>query len=253
MAPPPSHLEPSKLGTKEYWDTAYTLEHANYLSNPKDEGTEWFSDSRAAEKVVAYLQSVARRNGLPSEASFVDIGMGNGHLVFALREEGDFEGRMVGVDYSEQSVVLARRIAQERGLGASTEAAADGNAVRFERWDVVHDSPDANWVGDGFDVVLDKGTFDAISLSDELDENGLRGSETYATRVAALAKRGGLLVLTSCNWTEKELRAWFEGSEDHGSSWWKWQDRIEYPRFTFGGQEGQAVCTVVFQRREDRQ
>lgn len=88
-------------------------------------------------------------------------------------------------------------------------------SVKFEVADVIKDELlDANWVPKnsaegvpvGFDVVLDKGTYDAISLSEETLADGRRVYEDYPRKVAAVVKTGGLLVVTSCNWTEEELQ-----------------------------------------------
>jgi len=226
------HLQPSQLGTKEYWDKAYTTELRNFESNPDDEGTIWFSDSAAEEKILAYLTETLC---LPPSTRFLDLGTGNGHLLFLLRADGEFEGEMVGVDYSEQSVQLARRVAEEKGVG---------DDVRFEKWDIMREAPGA-WLGEqGFDVVLDKGTFDAISLSEEVDEQGRRIFEGYRERVERLVKAGGMVLITSCNWTEAELRTWFEGGE------LEYHGKIHYPSFTFAGQKGQTISSVCFQKEE---
>ncbi len=72
---------------------------------------------------------------------------------------------------------------------------------------------------DGFDVVLDKGTFDAISLSSTRDAAGRRLCESYASRVVPFMKSGiGILVVTSCNWTEEELVCWFTDPSYHPSA-----------------------------------
>ena len=151
-------------------------------------------------------------------------------MLFALREEG-FDGRMVGVDYSSTAVVLARKVARQK----NTE-------VEFRQWDVMADEALTEW-GEGFDVVLDKGTFDAISLSEERDCVGKRMYEGYRGRVEGLVNKGGLLLVTSCNWMEEELRAWFEGGE------LVWEGRIKYPRYSFGGQTGQTISSVCFKRK----
>ncbi|RFU73708.1 s-adenosylmethionine-dependent methyltransferase of the seven beta-strand family, partial [Trichoderma arundinaceum] len=116
----PAHLDPSELGTKEYWDKLYTTELTNHAANPSDTGTNWFDDSDAEARIVAFLESLAEddQDVLPQplaqdEASFLDLGCGNGSLLFALRDEG-WRGAMLGVDYSAQSVALAKQIAASR-------------------------------------------------------------------------------------------------------------------------------------------
>ncbi|KAI4128184.1 MAG: hypothetical protein LQ347_004285, partial [Umbilicaria vellea] len=198
-SPRPTHLDPSQLGTKEYWEKTYTHDLANHAHNPADIGTIWFSDSLAEEKLLDYLSS--EELGLDAQTtSFLDVGTGNGSLLFLLREGGaesegeeddddgheekeneerpraGFRGTMVGVDYSPAAVRLARRVAVERGMGP---AGAKGE-VRFEEWDIINEEagewmPTDSGTGErGFNVVLDKGTFDAISLSEERDQWGRR-------------------------------------------------------------------------------
>ena len=221
---------------------------------------------------MEYLCSEAL--GLDRErASFLDVGAGNGSLLFRLREEEEeeeerwqeesedgkegedkkresrgtgFAGPMVGVDYSGASVELARRVAGKRGMGPGGER----EEVRFEEWDVMREEP-GRWIprdgvtGDrGFDVVLDKGTFDAVSLCGERDQCGRRLCEGYRDRVGGLVRRGGVLLVTSCNWTEGELRGWFEG----GEAGLVFLGRVGYPRFTFGGRTGQSISSVCFRR-----
>lgn len=200
----------------------YNVELENHASDPSDTGTNWFADSAAPERILAYIVS----RGLPSETSFLDLGTGNGEMLFLLREEGGFTGTMLGVDYSASSIELAKRIADSKGL---TEG------LTFEVWDVL-DNTKRHSV---FDVVLDKGTFDAVSLS---GQGGVE--ERYVRKVESLVRKGGLVLITSCNWTENELRSWFGGGslEYHG--------RIDYPVFRFGGQTGQSISSICLRKRQ---
>jgi len=251
--PKPSHLEPSPLGTKEYWDNLYTTEISNHTLDPTDEGTIWFDDSAAEDKVLAFLQTQILDSKIlgphitKDNCSVLDLGTGNGHFLFRLREgdedaddEEGWGGRMLGVDYSERSVEFAKRIAADKGY-------EEGKDVEFRWWDIMSQSPaDVVLEGkneDGWDVVLDKGTFDAISLSEEKDENGRRICEGYKERVVPLIRKGGIFVVTSCNWTEEELGAWFVGAE------LEYVDKIQYKSFTFGGSKGQTISSFCFRER----
>lgn len=165
-------------------------------------------------------------------------------MLFLLREEGEFGGRMVGVDYEEGAVEFCRR--RMAGLRREEEGEGEGEGkgagdLEFDAWDVLEDEPRREWEG-GFDVVLDKGTFDAISLS---GGEGRRACEGYRERVEPLVKEGGWLVVTSCNWTEEELGLWFGGGA------FVVRGRVEYPVFKFGGGTGQSISTVCF-RKETR-
>ena len=168
------------------WDAVYSRELDNY-DQDGDEGTVWFSESNAEGAILRELHKLeelrllrrttisgenpdqpteSERTGCASASPasrFLDLGTGNGHMLFELCDDEDesgdpWRGEMVGVDYSEPSIQLARRIAAQR----SNHAAAS-TTLRFEHWDLLSSSP-AGWLRDGFDVALDKGTFDAISL-----------------------------------------------------------------------------------------
>ncbi|EEH45321.1 uncharacterized protein PADG_01471 [Paracoccidioides brasiliensis Pb18] len=314
----PPHLEPSQLGTKEYWESFYddSLSHLsstrrrrtkhkgcnteedivgesskaeteNYDSDgdgdgddggsnhdDDDPGTSWFTEHNAPEKVMKFLTSecfpLAPCN-TQSQPIILDLGTGNGSMLALLRDEGGFEAsRMVGVDYSPKSIELARRLHD----GSTTTAqSSDLSRIRFEVWDVFDNRPvqTLDWfpaAEGGFDIVLDKGTFDAISLSAEEiadihtagnvaaqnGDNSIKGSrvlqrricERYPGIVRELVRKDGFLVITSCNWTEEELIRWFtrEEGEDRLVVW----DRVAYQKFRFGGKEGQGVCTVCFKK-----
>lgn len=235
----PTHLDPSELGTKSYWDAAYSTERQNFAANTSDEGTIWFSDAGAEERMLSFLEDLSDEGHIAKEdaaeekgARFLDLGTGNGHLLFALRED-DWCGDMVGVDYSAQSVTLATSIRD-----AKDDSYAD---ISFYEWDILSQPPGA-WLGSGFDVVLDKGTFDAICLSQEEDAQGRRICEGYREKVEPLMKKGGRFLITSCNWTEEELRGWFQGGE------LEFEGKVKYPSFTFGGKTGSSVVTLCFKR-----
>jgi SAM-dependent methyltransferase len=176
----------------------------------------------------------------PRTASVLDLGSGNGALLFDCRVAG-FAGPLVGVDYAPEAVELARRLGRDRsGGGGGGSGGDDGASVRFEVWDVMGADPAGPWLPPaGFDLVLDKGTFDAVCLS-----GGGVGS-AYAARVAGLVRVGGWLLVASCNWTEEELVAWFTAGAG-----WAVHGRIGYRAFSFGGGTGQAVSSVCFRRVE---
>ena len=212
----------------------------------------------------------------------LDLGTGNGGMLRALRRRG-WRGPLVGVDYCAESVELARRLTAAGGGGeessdededheddedveaeAEAEAERGGDAaaailgetppIEFYEFDILRsDSAAAPWwragpAAAGFDVVLDKGTFDAVSLSADTDARGRRAGAGYAAAVARLVRPGGLALVTSCNWTEDELVRWFAPAGGRGDL--EEVDRVAYPRFRFGGAEGQTVAGVCFRRKE---
>ncbi|EXJ80342.1 hypothetical protein A1O1_08486 [Capronia coronata CBS 617.96] len=305
----------------------------------------WFDDVGAPEKTLAFLTSTTfplapnytpvtnktpnsttktatdghsptstTTRGLPT---VLDLGTGNGSALFALRLEGGYAGRMVGVDYSLQSIELARKLWRQYSASTSASASSDSNRnsnphsdpssntkssssatspapatttdiseasttpsettgggngdITFQVLDLINDTPteQAWWPieSDGFDLVLDKGTFDAISLSSATvsvgpgpsnDSDGAlsvrerRVCELYPAKVLSMVKPGGFLLVTSCNWTEEEVISWFTSAtlprtEESGGRF-EVYDTIKYPVYEFGGQKGQGVASVCFRR-----
>ncbi|OAA58798.1 hypothetical protein ISF_06581 [Cordyceps fumosorosea ARSEF 2679] len=271
MAEKPKHLDPSELGTREYWDKLYTTEIANHAANPDDIGTVWFDDSDAESKMLAFLdrlagnipdsgseassssdpesssspQTVTATSLCKESASIVDLGCGNGSILFALRARG-WLGPLAGVDYSAHSIRLASQIA----AAASTQEPPSSFAIRFVECDLLHGPPLSSLLPapNTFDVVLDKGTFDAISLSDATDDRDRRACEGYRARVLPLLPVGGLFLITSCNWTEDELRGWFVGGEGVDGAVFEEAGRVKYRSFSFGGVSGQTISTLCFRK-----
>ena len=278
------------------WDAYYVTEDSttdppSTSSEPLDpeDLPQWFADALSPQKILSYLTSPSfplspsHWPSLPRRPCVLDLGTGNGSLLFMLRTRGSWIGnRMCGVDYSARSIELCRRLGREIGAGCED--------VEFEVCDVLRDEwAGAEWwpgrqtrrVGGprdgereeedgeqgGWDVVLDKGTFDAVSLSSETvaeeplpsqqdhsrtERRTRRVVELYPSIAAQMVKKGGFLLVTSCNWTEDELIRWFcppyaEKGEQNGARLEVF-DRLKYSSFRFGGGEGQGVCSICFRR-----
>ena len=127
--------------------------------------------------------------------------------------------------------------------------------IAFEHLDLIKDVPQEKswWPSSGFDLVLDKGTFDAVSLSAEtveLEGQSVRIVELYPRKVARMVKSGGFLMVTTVNWTEDEIVRWFtEGPgvenvlELHG--------RVQYQVYEYGGHKGSAIASICFRKIVD--
>ena len=189
-------------------------------------------------------------------------------MLFTLRQQGGYAGEIVGIDYSRASIDLARRLQEGYERRRWVEDAEQGNGedgssdsgterrsspVKFETFDVLNDDPvPCSWFPErGFDLVLDKGTFDAISLSSEImtDVDGMkrRPCQIYCKKVIAMVKPGGYFLITSCNWTEDEVVSWFTESPGVQGTM-EVVDRLKYMSFEFGGKKGQGVSTVCFRK-----
>ncbi|KAF4596234.1 hypothetical protein EYR40_008080 [Pleurotus pulmonarius] len=224
-------FKPSKLGTKDHWDKVYETELVNF-EEIGDEGEVWFGQD-SVEKMVDW--ALARVP--PSEGtSILEIGSGNGTLLVALAEAGYPTSRLCGIDYSSDAVKLSKAVAASRGTQGISFAECN-----FLSEDPPRLVPDDG--GDGWGVMMDKGTFDAIALAPP-DDDGKPLIEGYPSRVSQLLRSGGYFLITSCNFTEEELKARFitpmTGLTYHSS--------IKYPVFSFGGQRGSSYASVAFQK-----
>ncbi|KAJ8596652.1 S-adenosyl-L-methionine-dependent methyltransferase [Rhizopogon salebrosus TDB-379] len=236
-----SELEPSKLGTKEHWDNVYEEELGNFSENG-DEGEIWFG-----KKAMAGMVKWAKQYAPPrSDISILEVGSGNGALLFALAGEACYPAeRLLGIDYSEGAVQLAQSIGRSRGLPAVTF-----RVCNFLREDppLLAGNHEADGDGNGaWDLILDKGTYDAIALM-EKDENGIIPVEGYPMRITKLLNPGGHFLITSCNFTEAELQAKFI-TEETGL---QYHSRIEHPIISFGGSTGSACSSVAFTKPASR-
>ncbi|EYB82677.1 hypothetical protein Y032_0353g3286 [Ancylostoma ceylanicum] len=91
-----------------------------------------------------------------------------------------------------------------------------------------------------YDVVLDKGTWDAMSLSNDREDR----LTAYRGAVVEALCSSGLFVIFSCNFTREELCKFFEA----GSSL---AFHCEIPAthaITFGGRQGVTSTGVVFKK-----
>ncbi|KAG7089479.1 hypothetical protein E1B28_011161 [Marasmius oreades] len=189
----------------------------------------------SVEKMVSWVME----NTPPSSDPFVlEVGSGNGTLILALLEKNYLAQNLAGIDYSADAVKLSKLVA----------AAKEADVVTFSACDFLYEDPphlphmDPTKT-DVWDLLLDKGTYDAIALGNK-DEQGHSPAIHYPSRAARLIRPGGFFLITSCNFTEEELKVNFI-SEATG---FKHHSRIQHPTFTFGGKSGSVCCSVAFQK-----
>ncbi|KAI0367758.1 S-adenosyl-L-methionine-dependent methyltransferase [Pilatotrama ljubarskyi] len=247
-------LPPSRLGTKEHWDAVYSTELANF-AEIGDEGEVWFGED-SVEKMVDWALDNIPTNPAPY---ILEVGAGNGNLLFALCEAGYAPDRICGVDYSADAVQLAQAIAKSKAAQSADEAEdedapaslARADQITFAACDFLRDEvprlPGMNAESSSgvaaWDFVLDKGTFDAIALA-EKDESGRSPADGYPARIGRVVKPGGFFLITSCNFTEEELKAKF-ANEGIGL---RYHSSIAWPTFSFGGHSGNVYSSVAFQK-----
>ncbi|KAJ3082865.1 Methyltransferase-like protein 10 [Rhizoclosmatium hyalinum] len=236
-----SSIEPtfstSKLGTKKHWDECYEREITNF-EEIGDIGEIWFG-----EDSVVKMMDWCEEHQPDLDVKTIDLGCGNGHILFEMSELG--YTNLHGVDYSPASITLAEKIHQTSYPDASITWAP----LDFMPFSAT--SPPPPEYNHTFQLAVDKGTFDAISLANGVVESDdgtpvnvferAKVACKYAEAVAAMLVEDGMLLITSCNWTEAELKEGFK-------EYFTFHSRKKYPTFTFGGVEGQTVVTVAFKR-----
>lgn len=253
----------SLLGFQSYWDSAYADELVNFHEHGHT-GEVWFG-ANVMETVASWTKNlcldISERhsqnhidgNSGPSEQikkdvsgwNVLDIGTGNGLLLQELSKLGFSD--LTGTDYSEAAVDLAQRLADRDGF----------TNIKFLVDDVLETKLESK-----FQVVMDKGTLDAIGLHPD----GSIRRIMYWDSVSKLVAPNGILVITSCNSTKDELIQEVEnfnqrrvggdeyesGKVDSSSSSHpvlRYVDHVRsYPTFAFGGSVGSRVATVAFQR-----
>ena len=221
----------SRLGTLEYWDALYARERANFAACPDDVGEVWFGES-CLHKVC---RCVARLPGIdPATARVLDVGCGNAYTLVWLWCEHGFR-HVVGTDYSPNSVAHARAVLAAQ---CPTEGLAPDT---FEQSVVLDDATDTKLAPASFDVVLDKGTYDAIYLMPGTQEERDAALKRYRDCAARVLKEGEkhYFVITTCNFTRAEIERQFADTFDYHS-------HLDYPVLEFGGHKGSTNATVVF-------
>ncbi|CAF1127719.1 unnamed protein product [Brachionus calyciflorus] len=212
-------LSSSKLGTLEYWEQTYDKEIENF-NEFGDEGEVWFG-IQTAKRVVNWLKNkqVDKEN-----SSIIDIGCGNGFSCCMLAEAG-FK-QITGVDYSEKAIKLAKSIAESKNLN-----------IDYKVVDVLNKEENLN--SKKYDIAIDKGTYDAIGLCPDDPRTKRYLYKEFLLRVLA---NDSLFIITSCNWTSKELENFFTESNE-----FEIVEEIKAPiTFQFGGSTGSTTSTLVF-------
>lgn len=231
------------LRQEGYWDQHYGLELKNYQEDG-DEGEVWFGKGLSC-RIVAWLvdRLNAEQHSGPDNSQVLDIGCGNSYTLCTLVERIDAKLfgeslKILGIDYSHNSIELSKRIVAERGLD---------NKIFLEQCDFLdHEQLKKATKGANFDFLIDKGTYDAICLlasqsTETLDKARVR----YMESLYSLVKSRSILILASCNSTEEELMNLFSLDCDSKINY-KLIGRIETPKIKFGGKEGsQVTCVIV--------
>lgn len=169
--------------------------------------------SRFGEDSVEKMVDWALENVPFDSSPFVlEAGAGNGNLLFALCQAGYDPSKILGVDYSPDAIKLAQAIAKTKSTPSADENGVEDGGVAlslegagritFAVCDFLHDdvvplesmATEAGSVAI-WDLVLDKGTFDAIALAGK-DGSGRSPTDRYPARIGQVVKPGGFFLIT---------------------------------------------------------
>ncbi|CAG8656665.1 2172_t:CDS:2, partial [Paraglomus brasilianum] len=181
-----SAFGPSELGNKQYWEKVYERDNINFKENG-DIGEIWFGES-SAKKIVNWICSRVKDYSVP----ILDLGCGNGHILLSLASNG--YTNLTGTDYAPNAIELAREICTKQNFD-----------IDYHIFDLLSDEDENIFNGQLFDIVIDKGTYDAISLNAGVIEMRKSGVDPYVRKVRKFCKDGAYFIITSCNWTKDEL------------------------------------------------
>ncbi|XP_062352637.1 EEF1A lysine methyltransferase 2 [Cinclus cinclus] len=213
-------FSPSVLGTREHWDAAYERELRTF-QDIGDTGEIWFGEESMV-RIIRWLE----KHKVPLDSSVLDIGTGNGVLLVELAKSGYMN--LTGIDYSPSAIQLSEKVREKEGM----------SNIKLKVEDFLAPSAELS----GFDICIDKGTFDAISLD---PSDAVRKRKVYVGSLCRVLKPEGFFLITSCNWTKEELLNEFrEGFEI--------LEELPTPKFCFGGRIGNSVTALVFQKKKVR-
>lgn len=102
-----SELNPSELGTQEYWDKRYKTEIKNFRTHG-DIGDVWFGEE-SMDRVFHWMN---KNEKITKNSKIIDLGCGNG--LFLIELANNEYKDLTGVDYSEKAIVLAKEIAEKQ-------------------------------------------------------------------------------------------------------------------------------------------
>lgn len=207
-------LNESELGKIEYWEKCYEDELKQF-DRYGDPGEIWFGHD-IVKRLIKWIKT--HMVLIRKESSIADLGCGNGMLLVELGHEGF--SNLTGLDYSANAISLCKKVARKYDLN-----------ITFMKCDILDGLPSQ------YDIVLDKGTYDAISLNKGAKDNRLK----YIKNVHSSVSSDGVFIIVSCNWTETELI-------EHFKPMFALLELIPTPQFTFGGKVGNVVTICVFKK-----
>lgn len=136
---------------------------------------------------------------------------------------------LCGVDYSAKAIEYCQLIYGEKS-----------QSIKFQVLDILEPDPSFEQT---FDVLLDKGTYDALCLTPGADIQQNR--QRYLNFITKHLQANGYFIIMSCNFTKDELFKFILHSEPN---LFECIHEFDTPSFQFGGQVGKQVTGLVFRK-----
>lgn len=137
-----------------------------------------------------WIISQTSREKIKKTDNIIDLGCGNGQVLMSLWKEGFTS--LTGIDYSSTAINLATKIFQKNQI----------EGIELHIMNIVDGTILEKFLDNNFHLVHDKGTYDAITMS---SDKGAKHCEKYIVNISRILSSDGHLIITSCNWTKKEL------------------------------------------------
>lgn len=208
-------LDVSELGSREYWENRYKDELNNFEEHG-ELGEIWFGED-IGHRILKWLN----KKSVPKSSKILDVGCGNGMFLIELCSDGFTD--LSGIDYSDDAIKLAKSISETRSL-----------KIAYSTCDIL------NGLDGQFDIIHDKGTYDAMCLNANINEFRPK----YLNNIWSSLIFEGLFIITSCNWTKDELN-------QHFQPYFACIDSIPTPQFTFGGETGNTVTSLIYKKKNN--
>ena len=135
------------------WDHVYEQELENFEDHG-DEGEIWFGKA-VERRVIDWIKNNYKDETY--DPKILDLGCGNGHFTLKLIEAGC--KNVSALDYSEKAVELAKKL-----VCFDSE-----DEDRIFKADILNLTTIPSKYHKVFDLIVDKGTFDAISLNPDFE------------------------------------------------------------------------------------
>lgn len=205
-------LNASELGSRKFWDNCYKKELDNFEEHG-DLGEIWFGKD-VVRRTIKWLNE----KSVLKSSKILDVGCGNGMFLIELCSDGFTD--LYGIDYSDDAIKLAKSISKAQGF-----------KIAYSTCDIL------NGLNGQFDIIHDKGTYDAICLNANVSDFRPK----YLKHIWSSLTFEGFFIITSCNWTKDELN-------QHFQDYFVCIDSIPTTQFVFGGKTGNTVTSLIYKK-----